>query len=52
MLPVDGLFKRLDKALVGNKGVEILKSASSFTLDPQQLVEQLKIIIDQQDLQG
>ena len=25
MLPVDGLFKRLDKALVGNKGVEILK---------------------------
>ena len=27
MLPVDGLFKRLDKALVGNKGVEILKRA-------------------------
>jgi hypothetical protein len=27
MLPVDGLFKRLDRALVGNKGVEILKRA-------------------------
>jgi len=27
MLPVDGLFKRLDKALVGNRGVEILKKA-------------------------
>jgi hypothetical protein len=25
MLPVDGLFKRLDNVLVGNKGVEILK---------------------------
>ncbi len=27
MLPVDGLFKRLDKNLVGNKGVEVLKRA-------------------------
>ena len=27
MLPVDGLFKRLDKALVGNRGVDILKKA-------------------------
>jgi len=25
MLPVDGLFKRLDRSLIGNKGVEILK---------------------------
>ena len=44
--------KRHYAVAINKLGVEILKSASSFTLDPQQLVEQLKIIIDQQDLQG
>jgi len=32
--------------------VEVLKSDFSFTLDPNDLIEQLKLIIDQQNLQG
>jgi hypothetical protein len=30
--------------------VEVLKSDSSFTLDPNDLVEQLKLIIDRENL--
>jgi hypothetical protein len=37
---------------IDTKNVERLKSDFSFTLNPQQLVNQLKIIIDQQNLQG
>ena len=37
---------------VDTKNVERLKSDYSFTLNPQQLVSQLKIIIDRQNLQG
>ena len=37
---------------VDTKNVERLKSDFSFTLNPQQLVNQLKIIIDRQNLQG
>jgi len=44
--------KRHYAVAINKLGVEILKSAFSFTLDPQQLVEQLKIIIDQRNLQG
>jgi len=44
--------KRHYAVAINKLGVEILKSESSFTLDPQQLVEQLKLIIDQRNLQG
>jgi len=37
---------------VDTKNVERLQSDYSFTLNPQQLVSQLKIIIDRQNLQG
>ena len=37
---------------VDTKNIERLKSDYSFTLNPQQLVSQLKIIIDRQNLQG
>ena len=37
---------------VDRDGVEVLKSELSFTLDPQDLVDQLKLIIDQRNLQG
>ena len=30
--------------------VEVLKSEASFTLDPNDLIEQLKLVIDQQNL--
>ena len=40
--------------LVLHKGqlAEVIKSDYSFTLDPNDLVDQLKLIIDQQNLQG
>jgi hypothetical protein len=44
--------KRRYAAAIDKYGVEILKSEYSFTLDPQDLVDQLKLIIDQQNLQG
>ena len=44
--------KRHYVVAVNTKGVEQLKSDYSFTLDPQQLVNQLKLVIDQQNLQG
>jgi hypothetical protein len=44
--------KRHYVVAINTKGVEQLKSDYSFTLDPQQLVNQLKLVIDQQNLQG
>jgi hypothetical protein len=44
--------KRHYVVAVDTKNVEQLKSDYSFTLDPQQLVNQLKLVIDQQNLQG
>jgi len=37
---------------IDRDGVETIKSDYSFTLDPNDLVDQLKLIIDQQNLQG
>ena len=45
-------FKRHYVLAIDTKNVERLKSDYSFTLNPQQLVSQLKFIIDQQNLQG
>ena len=44
--------KRRYAVAVDRDGVEVLKSELSFTLDPQDLVDQLKLIIDQRNLQG
>jgi hypothetical protein len=44
--------KRHYVVAVNRDGVEVIKSDYSFTLDPNDLVEQLKLIIDQQNLQG
>jgi hypothetical protein len=44
--------KRHYAVAVNTKGVEQLKSDYSFTLDPQQLISQLKLQIDNQNLQG
>jgi hypothetical protein len=44
--------KRHYAVAVNSSGREILKSDYSFTLDPNDLVEQLKLIIDQRNLQG
>jgi CHASE3 domain sensor protein len=44
--------KRHYAVAVNTKEVEQVKSDYSFTLNPQQLVDQLKFIIDQQNLQG
>ena len=44
--------KRHYAVAINTKGVEQVKSDYSFTLNPQQLVSQLKLIIDQQNLQG
>jgi len=44
--------KRHYVVAINTKGIEQLKSDYSFTLDPQQLVNQLKLVIDQQNLQG
>jgi len=44
--------KRHYAVAINTKEVEQIKSDYSFTLDPQQLVNQLKFIIDQQNLQG
>jgi hypothetical protein len=42
--------KRRYAVAVNKKGYEVLKSKLSFTLDPNVLVEELKLIIDQKDL--
>ena len=44
--------KRHYAVAIDRDGVEILKSDYSFTLDPNDLVEQLKLVIDQKNLQG
>jgi hypothetical protein len=49
---VRGNIKRRYAVAINKDGIEVLKSELSFTLDPTDLVEQLKIIIDQQNLQA
>ena len=44
--------KRHYVVAVDTKNVERIKSDYSFTLNPTQLVTQLKLVIDQQNLQG
>lgn len=44
--------KRRYAVAIDRDGVEVLKSEYSFTLDPNDLVDQLKLIIDQRNLQG
>ena len=44
--------KRRYAVAVDRDGVEVLKSEYSFTLDPNDLVDQLKLVIDQRNLQG
>jgi len=44
--------KRRYAVAINRSGVEQLKSESSFTLDPNDLIEQLKLVIDQRNLQG
>ncbi len=43
-------FKRHYAVAIDEYDVEILKSDFSFTLDPQDLIEQLRLIIDRDDL--
>ena len=45
-------IKRHYAVAINRDGVEQLKSEYSFTLDPNDLVEQLKLVIDQKNLQG
>jgi hypothetical protein len=44
--------KRRYAVAINRNGVEAIKSDFSFTQDPNDLIEQLKLIIDQQNLQG
>jgi len=44
--------KRHYAVAINKQNIEILKSDLSFTLDPNDLIEQLKLIIDQRNLQG
>lgn len=44
--------KRKYAVAIDRYGVEIVKSEYSFTQDPNDLIEQLKLVIDQQNLQG
>lgn len=44
--------KRRYAVATNRDGTEVLKSELSFTLDPNDLVDQLKLIIDQRNLQG
>ena len=45
-----GNFKRHYAVAIDQYGVDVLKSEYSFTLDPNDLIEQLKLVIDQQNL--
>lgn len=45
-------FKRRYAVAINKSGIEILKSDYSFTLDPNDLVDQLKLLIDQRNLQA
>lgn len=44
--------KRHFAVAINKQNIEQLKSEASFTLDPNDLIEQLKLVIDQQNLQG
>ena len=44
--------KRRYAVAIDRYGVEIIKSEYSFTLDPNDLIEQLKLVLDQRNLQG
>jgi hypothetical protein len=44
--------KRRYAVAINSRGVESVKSEYSFTQDPNDLIEQLKLVIDQQNLQG
>jgi hypothetical protein len=44
--------KRHFAVAINRQNIEQLKSEPSFTLDPNDLIEQLKLVIDQQNLQG
>jgi hypothetical protein len=44
--------KRRYAVAINSRGIESVKSEYSFTQDPNDLIEQLKLIIDQQNLQG
>ena len=44
--------KRRYAVATNRDGVEVLKSEYSFTLDPNDLIDQLKLVIDQRNLQG
>jgi hypothetical protein len=44
--------KRHYAVAVDRDGVEVIKSDYSFTLDPNDLIDQLKLVIDQRNLQG
>lgn len=44
--------KRRYAVAINRDGTEVLKSDYSFTLDPNDLVDQLKLVIDQRNLQG
>ena len=44
--------KRRYAVAINRDGVEQIKSDYSFTQDPNDLVEQLKLVIDQRNLQG
>ena len=44
--------KRRYAVAIDRNGVEVIKSELSFTLDPQDLIDQLKLVIDQRNLQG
>ena len=45
-----GGFKRHYGVAIDRNKVDVLKSELSFTLDPNDLIEQLKLVIDQQNL--
>lgn len=44
--------KRKYAVAINKRGIEQIKSEFSFTQDPNDLIEQLKLVIDQQNLQG
>jgi hypothetical protein len=44
--------KRRYAVAIDRDGVEVLKSDFSFTQDPNDLIDQLKLVIDQRNLQG
>jgi hypothetical protein len=47
-----GGFKRHYAVAIDKYNVDVLKSEYSFTLDPNDLISQLKLVIDQQNLQA